>query len=279
MRYARFVIKKFKGIQELELDLKRLSKGKVFPLVGLNESGKTTILEAINFFKEDLEDDKKHTILHKKDSGSFTGSVEIEAELLLDQSDIDHIKKTLEKKGLRPDGDVKSIVITKKQNYENASFKNGQTTLKLKPELKVQQIVQQLGQTTLKFKPELKEADVLFKLRQLKKTPPILYFPDFLFDFPDKIYLDNESIEKLNGKKEKEIQKRHIQAIEDILHTISENYSLKDFLEKLKSKDPDKESAANQIKNQISSTLNQKITKPWQEIFGELKKTEKKNNS
>ncbi len=50
MRYTKFTIKKFKGIEELELDLTKYPVGKIFPLVGLNESGKTTILEAIIFF-------------------------------------------------------------------------------------------------------------------------------------------------------------------------------------------------------------------------------------
>ena len=270
MKYERFVIKKFKGIQELELDLKGLNSSKVFPLVGLNESGKTTILEAINFFQEDLKDDKKHTIMHKRDSGYFTGSVEIQATLSLDPSDVDHLNSFLKKKGLISEGSAKSIVVIKEQKYENASFKNDpKTTMRFEPELNLKS----------KKSPEKEHKSTTVQnvlLRQLKKRiSKILYFPDFLFDFPDKIYLDKEPIEKLNSEKEKEIQKEYVQVIDDILHTINEKYSLKDFLEKIKSNEPDKKSAANQIKNQISSTLSHEITKPWQEIFGEQKKPEK----
>ena len=79
MKYTKFTIKKFKGIDKLELDLTKYPNSKVFPLVGLNESGKTTILEAINFFQEDLDGEKEHEIIHKRDKGVFSGDVEVEA--------------------------------------------------------------------------------------------------------------------------------------------------------------------------------------------------------
>ena len=66
MKYTKFEISKFKGINHLVLDLEKLPQGKIFPLVGLNESGKTTILEAINFFQNNISDDKKYLLIHKK---------------------------------------------------------------------------------------------------------------------------------------------------------------------------------------------------------------------
>ena len=53
MRYTQFRIENYKGIEQLTLRL----TGDVTTLIGLNESGKTTILEAIYCFsygKEDL---------------------------------------------------------------------------------------------------------------------------------------------------------------------------------------------------------------------------------
>lgn len=58
MDYRLFEVTNFRGIQQLKLDLGIYPKSKIFTLVGLNESGKSTILEAINFFhykKSDLE--------------------------------------------------------------------------------------------------------------------------------------------------------------------------------------------------------------------------------
>ena len=72
MRYSQFKINNFKGGKEITLDLDK-NQSKVFTLVGLNESGKTTILEAINLFQEDY-DEKKLTKVEvekvKKDSRS-----------------------------------------------------------------------------------------------------------------------------------------------------------------------------------------------------------------
>lgn len=42
MKFIKFTISNFKGIRRLELDLEKHPQGKIFPLVGLNESGKTT---------------------------------------------------------------------------------------------------------------------------------------------------------------------------------------------------------------------------------------------
>ena len=53
MRYLKFRIENFKGIKETEVDLRTSTGANVFSLVGLNESGKTTILEAIHSFSPD----------------------------------------------------------------------------------------------------------------------------------------------------------------------------------------------------------------------------------
>ncbi len=47
MRYTAFKIKNFKGIRELELKLDSAPNSNIFTIVGLNESGKTTIIEAL----------------------------------------------------------------------------------------------------------------------------------------------------------------------------------------------------------------------------------------
>ena len=55
MRFLKFEIENFKGIEKATLDLTKLRTANVVTLIGLNESGKTTILEAINSFSPDRE--------------------------------------------------------------------------------------------------------------------------------------------------------------------------------------------------------------------------------
>ena len=47
MIYNKITINNFKGIKNIELNLEN---NRIITLVGLNESGKTTIMEAIKFF-------------------------------------------------------------------------------------------------------------------------------------------------------------------------------------------------------------------------------------
>ena len=47
MKYVKFVINSYKGIPKIELDLSKKPSSNIFTLVGLNESGKTSIMEAI----------------------------------------------------------------------------------------------------------------------------------------------------------------------------------------------------------------------------------------
>ncbi|MCK4524814.1 MAG: AAA family ATPase [Candidatus Andersenbacteria bacterium] len=266
MKYTKFIIKKFKGINELELDLTKYPVGKIFPLVGLNESGKTTILEAINFFQEDLEDNKKHEILHKKDSGNFTGNVQVEAILELEETDKNIISEFLKKELLHLEEEATTITITKCYNFKNATFNVDFYLHNFAPEIKVKTSRQKIFKELEKENKEHKELfdNLIDKLKD--RIPKILYFPDFLFDFPNKIYLEN--IETLTSEKEKEIQKEYKQIIDDILHTIKAEYSVNDFLTKIKAlTDTAKQSAASQIKQDISAILNRKIVQPWQEIF------------
>lgn len=263
MEYAKFTIKKFKGIDKLELDLTKYPAGKIFPIVGLNESGKTSILEAINFFQEEIEKEKEHLIIHKKDSGNFTGDTEIKAEINFDENDHKIIETYLDKHALKTESKIKKIVISKKYSFINATFNKKETLWSFYPALKTktssQKIYRYLHEEDNKLWNNL--------IVEIKKSiPKILYFPDFLFDFPDKIYLEN--IDTLSSEKEKNIQKEYQQVIGDILQTISPSYTLTDFLTKIKTiNEPAKLSAASQIKQEISSILKREIVTPWQEIF------------
>lgn len=93
MKYTKLRIKNFKGIKELELDLDKNPKSKIFTLVGLNESGKTSILEAINLLQNKVGDEDAHKMIHKSQQFNFNGKIVIGSELELDEKDEEEIKK------------------------------------------------------------------------------------------------------------------------------------------------------------------------------------------
>lgn len=86
MKCTRFEITNFKGIRKLTLDLAAHPQGRITTLVGLNESGKTTILEALDYLKLGINDsdpldllgldrDDPHALIPISDRSNFNGSI------------------------------------------------------------------------------------------------------------------------------------------------------------------------------------------------------------
>lgn len=104
MRYKYFEIRNFKGIQELRIELSTTPQSHVYTLVGLNESGKTTVLEAINHFSYNTETlapleldgysiADTHSLIPIANRSNFNGIVSIKTGLELNDEDEDYITK------------------------------------------------------------------------------------------------------------------------------------------------------------------------------------------
>ena len=68
MRYIKFTLKNFKGIKDITLDV---TDTKPIALVGLNESGKTTILEGINYIGQHCKRISLHNLNRVLDEDEF----------------------------------------------------------------------------------------------------------------------------------------------------------------------------------------------------------------
>ena len=87
MIYKSFKIKNFKGIDETTIDLKN---SRIVTLVGLNESGKTSIMEGVHLFYrmtkgEELTMEQLNEFRPK--GIDFTGSIEISGSLFFEEDD------------------------------------------------------------------------------------------------------------------------------------------------------------------------------------------------
>jgi len=106
MKYLKLNIKNFKGINKVEIDL---TNSRIITLVGLNESGKTTILEAIKLFYS-LAKNKSLSQLElnniRPKGIDFTGKISLSATLEFEPSDYKKI-----------DNYLKEINISLKLNY------------------------------------------------------------------------------------------------------------------------------------------------------------------
>src|SRR4051812_21711522 len=106
MKHTFFEIRNFKGIEYLRLDLNTKPQNNVFTLVGLNESGKTTILEALNFFSYKTETldslnlpgytvEDVHDLIPIGKRSNFNGTISIKFGYELDDNDVTTIRTYL----------------------------------------------------------------------------------------------------------------------------------------------------------------------------------------
>ncbi len=264
MKYIKFEVKNFKGIRELTIDLSKKPSGNIFPLVGLNESGKTTILEAIDYFQKDMKDDEKHQLIHKRDKGGFSGEIEVKATLEFDQGDREIINDFIENLGYQLKSEMKAVSITKQDSFKDSGFIENQSfwffTL-------------DDGSSGLQVKTSkqriyrgFKEWNNLVVAIRDELLPRILYFPDFIFKFPKKIYL-TEPVNTSYSGDDKNIQDEYRMIIEDVLRSINSDYSLNRLSDKLKSQEEQGMASARQILKEIENKFNEKILSQWDAIF------------
>jgi AAA15 family ATPase/GTPase len=223
MKFLKFIFQNFKGINKAEINLER-GGGNVFTLIGLNESGKTTFLEAISFLMENsatethknlfgesfsfLDDTTK--LIPLKYFANFNSNVSVKATLSFSYNDKKILIEKLNKK--YPENyfkfDSNEITIEKRLVYNN-SVRQRTThywTFDLGMKIKGERRFRELDAET----PEWQECVKLIKEYLI---PHINYFPSFLFNFPKEIYLDST---KLQGQ-EKLLNDYYIEILRDIL--------------------------------------------------------------
>ncbi|AFZ03901.1 ATP-dependent nuclease [Calothrix sp. PCC 6303] len=197
MRYTSFVITNFKGIQHLKLDIDGNPASKVSILVGLNESGKTTIMEALSFFYENIRDTNekhltlhpsgivdKHSLIPKNRKDNFSDKTEISAFIELDEQEIKSLQKVLKENGFQCSEISPQMMIEFEFGFEDSSFKERRNYWN-------SQIKGKEGKkrTQQELSPDHKAWSPAYAFIK-KQIPPIIYYPNFLFEFPDSIYLE-----------------------------------------------------------------------------------------
>jgi recombinational DNA repair ATPase RecF len=109
MRFLSFEIKNFRGVSAARIDLAPAGAG-IFTLIGLNESGKTTVLEAIGSFQLRGNDEKSlyqakpqevdpSTYVPKHEKATFTGDITVSALIEFEAGDKENCIRWAEKEG------------------------------------------------------------------------------------------------------------------------------------------------------------------------------------
>lgn len=203
MKFKSFNIKNFKGIRGCHIELQNETPGSITTLIGLNESGKTTILEAIaNFISEDnnlpavfdrkASNAEAANFIPRHRKANFSDTIGIVAEISLSETDIAKMClffKETEGIAINP-ATVQSLIdvarsyvfkdskIEKRVNYWTFSF---QYKEKGKKKFRLANGVE--GAPTTEFWHRVVKYIS-------ERIPRICYFPTFLFQLPDRIYLE-----------------------------------------------------------------------------------------
>ena len=258
MKYTKFSITNFKGIKgKVELNLSNLPNTNIFTLVGLNESGKTSILEAIDLFQNRCEDGDAHKMIHKSKKGNFNDEISVRAYLDLDGEDEIRIKEYCEKTiGFKLTQQIEKAYITKSYSFKNSKFEKYESTWVLPLRGK-------LGKSRTEIdlhKNHLEDWRKVVKYIE-ENFPKILYYENFLFDFPQRIYLSGP-----DGLNSREIEYRKI--LQDILDSFDNELTIEShLLERLNNPTPENEGALESLLGDISQKLTETIFSNWNEVF------------
>ena len=207
MEYLSFRIQNFKGIKDTTIHLDRLIKASIFPIVGLNESGKTTILEAIHSFNPDQvtgnllqlsssQNNKTEFIkrVPRDKLATFTDNISVSAIILLNDLDKSTILNQIKELDFITDLDAlpDTLNIQKYQSFNNGDYKSYHIHINLpvfqtKPNKKAR-----------KFQTPSNEQKLAIYNIVTSLLPHIAYFPTFIFNFPETIYLQPEQGELSN---------------------------------------------------------------------------------
>lgn len=279
MRYKKFQITNYKGIKGTTVELP-IDGTSATMLIGLNESGKTTILEAIYSFSPDKESEAvvRHDSLLPDDTAkiprdklfSFDGDISIVATI---EFYPDEKRSILQKIGKEILGEVdESSVPDTITLSSKITYKNSQKT--------DEGGAWSLGRTKVrtgkqkKWRPYTAEEWKIIRKYFRLSLPSIAYFPTFLSDIPNRIYLTGHDDDKVN-----EFYKT---IFEDILHQIGPGYSIKSqILDRLKGESDEgvvaqliaafwgssRRNMVQQLIDKAGSVLSKVITDRWNDIF------------
>ncbi len=259
MIYKSFEIKNFKGINKVNFDL---TNNRIVTLVGLNESGKTTIMDAINLFYEmthsdGLSGDKLNE--YRPKGIDFTGNISIQGTLLLENDDKEKIEKHWKKNmSKRSELDIPDeFICSYSFVFHMHSYRTTDQSCTFNVKQKNDDSSRQLNSSD-------RQRLIDFVRGQI---PEILYYDDFIFQIPDRIYFVKTGLIVDNGVNKRNNQTWQL-VINDILKAVNPQMEFQGHVVDVW--ESDRDAASNRLA-QMERALDEKITSRWGELFGASK--------
>jgi len=285
MRFVSFEIENFKGIEHAKVDLIPSGAG-VFTLIGLNESGKTTVLEAISKFRPDEErtealygssssEAPPTSFVPKQKKSNFTGDIAIKAVLKFDEGELAELITRIENSHdieFDRDSISEEFSVRRVFTFESSDFKRvtNYWFLKVRSKTRRATIFREHWITATQVAPLFREIQTL--------VPRIVYFPTFLFSFPEKIILNPQQLDE----EETDVNRLYRKIIQDIadalenplnvekhiVDRILKDESMVDRFFSIMSLSADKQQQVNAAMSEISAHVTNTVFEYWGKIFG-----------
>jgi predicted ATPase len=256
MKYTKFIIKNFKGITDLTIDLKRRPETKVLTFVGLNESGKTTILEAIKSLCDPPDENSLHKFIPKNKKLNFNDTISITAELDFSEEDERYFNDVARTQGFKFFADIKHIKVSRYFTFRNSNYikaDNFTVEAEISGSKKVPNKLKPLGGDDL--------SHIVHKIQH--RLPPIIFYQDFLFDFPERIYLEFPE-----GEDDLEYEKSYKEVFEDILVTIDSSLNVDTHIvERMHSSKRSDSEALDATLDKLGAKITKRIFGAWEQLF------------
>ncbi|MBN1606634.1 MAG: AAA family ATPase [Polyangiaceae bacterium] len=273
MRYTWFEFENFKGIRKARLDLSASdSAARVYTLVGLNESGKTTVLEAIDLFRtsDDEVSPKQlsgwlppdpHTLMPIAQRTNFNGNIVVRCGVELDETDEQaaraHLKRT---DGYRLESLSREMTIEDRYIYADSKHDTRRTTwngLRAVGKTKKGRVSRPI---TFPSDRERWRALAAFLRTRL---PTIWFFPNFLFDFPDQIYLEPSDGEEDRNRFYREL-------FQDVLDALDKDLRVdQHVVARVRSSARSDQENLEQVLLEASRHVTHTVVSAWNQIFAD----------
>ena len=284
MKLVSFRIKNFKGIKDTTIDLKG-TKGSIYTLVGLNESGKTTLLEAINNFRHDVDGihaiaqktisaEPIEALVPKKLKDNFNDFITVAAKVRMKNSEIEELADLCKSEydfQIDVNNFPQEFSVIRCHRFKQSAHKESVTLWDIHPAIKKKKRARkfvELDGSDLEWKIIVREVGKLF--------PRIVYFPTFLFDFPERILVSD-------GESEFEGNEYYKRMIEDSLASLDDPLDLKTHIvDRITNREPeipfatwfapwmqsDERERVNAVLAKLSQKISTEIFGRWEEVLG-----------
>ena len=258
MRYKSFHIKNYKGIKDLTLELDKDPITNIITLVGLNESGKTSILEAISLIDNQPSEKNVHKLIPKNRKFNFSDNIEVCALLEFDVEDEKNITDFCKSIGFKVNNPIKYVYQKLIYVFKNSEFVQAESGIDW--EFELEGLLKNKRQSR-NFNAANEEFIKVQNFVVENLIPPLIYYPNFLFDFPNRIYLEESADE------DKE-QATYRAVLDDIMDTLNEGLTIEEhIIYRLKNKSEGSEEALESTIERISIQITKVVFSAWGQLF------------